>query len=188
MGGGVVGFLLIPTLAYFALADFVSGASSNVFVSSLVILIALILGWLVSLSFLQQHMGMTRLAVTLLVFTAIFAAPVVKFLRSARTRCHRKTAHDLRKPPFIIWPLDCILGGHTVAGVWLLIALLRALRSFAMGADRKSVAVVSAGLRRARVVAGHDAIPAPKPKPFFLLHDNGRFSCCRAHPAKPGEE
>jgi hypothetical protein len=167
-----VGFLLVPTLAYFALADVISGSNSNVFVNSLFVLVALILGWLVSLSFLQRRMGMTRLAVTLAVFAAIFAAPVIKFLRFGESAM-KEDSSRFAQATIHHWPLIASLAAIPLLGL-AMIALLRPYDLLRWAPTGKAWRWYRRGCA-ARVFAGHDTIPAPKPKPFFLLHDTEDF-------------
>ncbi|HEY1731101.1 MAG TPA: toll/interleukin-1 receptor domain-containing protein [Terriglobales bacterium] len=163
-----VGFLLVPTLAYFALADFISSSTSNVFMSSLTILVALIVAWIVSLSFLQRRMGMTRLAVTLLVFAAIFAAPVVRFLRFGEEGL-REESSRFAQATINHWPVVALLAVIPLLGLGM-IALFRPydlLRWTPTGKAWRWYRHRCA----ARVFRGLNTIPAPQPKPFFLLHD-----------------
>lgn len=163
-----VGFLLVPTLAYFALADFFNGSSSNVLTNSLLVLIALIVAWIVSLSFLQRRMGMTRLAITLLVFTAIFAAPVVKFLRFGEEGLKEESSR-FAQATINHWPIVALLAAVPLIGL-AMIALFRPydlLRWTPTGKAWRWYRHRCA----ARVFRGLNTIPAPQPKPFFLLHD-----------------
>jgi hypothetical protein len=163
-----VSFLLVPTLAYFALADFFDRSSSNVFMNSLMVLIALFVAWIVSLSFLQRRMGMTRLAITLIVFTAIFAAPVVKFLRFGEEGL-REESSRFAQATINHWPIVALLAVIPLLGL-AMIALFRPydlLRWTPTGKAWRWYRHRCA----ARVFRGLNTIPAPQPKPFFLLHD-----------------
>ncbi len=163
-----VSFLLVPTLAYFSLADFGNGSSSNVFMNSLMVLLALFVAWIVSLSFLQRRMGMTRLAVTLMVFTAIFAAPVVKFLRFGEEGLQQESSR-FAQATINHWPMVALLAAIPLLGL-ALIALFRPydlLRWTPTGKAWRWYRHRCA----ARVFRGLNTIPAPQPKPFFLLHD-----------------
>ncbi len=163
-----VGFLLVPTLAYFALADFGSSPDSNALMRVLGILVALVFAWIVSLSFLQRRMGMTRLAVTLLVFTAIFAAPIVRFVRFGAEGLQPESAGFARATmnhlPMIAMIAAVPLIGLAIIALFLPYDLLRwAPTGKAWQWYRHRCA--------ARILAGRNTIPAPQPKPFYLLHD-----------------
>lgn len=167
--GATVSFLLIPTLAYFALADFGSGRDTNIFVKAFGLLIALIFAWIVSLSFLQRRMGMTRLAITLLVFTAIFGFPILQFIRfgpeglkeesvgfAEATMHHLSLLGSIAAVPLI---------GLAIIAIFLPYDLLRwAPTGKAWHWYRYRCAK--------RILRGRNTIPAPQPKPFYLLHDN----------------
>ena len=163
-----VSFLLVPTLAYFALADFGSSPDTNVFIKALGIVVALIFAWIVSLSFLQRRMGMTRLAITLLVFTAIFASPIVQFARFGSEGLKEEsvgfaeaTMHHL---PLLGLIAAVPLIGLAIIAVFLPYDLLRwAPTGKAWHWYRHRCA--------RRILAGRNTIPAPQPKPFYLLHD-----------------
>jgi hypothetical protein len=180
-----VSFLLVPTLAYFALADF-SSASTNVFVKALGILLVLVFAWIVSLSFLQRRMGMTRLAITLLVFTAIFAFPIVQFVRFGAEGLKQEsvgfaeaTMHHL---PLLTSVAAVPLIGLAFIAIFLPYDLLRwAPTGKAWHWYRRRCA--------ARVLAGQNTIPAPQPRPFYLLHDSADIpaaECIRQQLAEVG--
>ncbi len=168
-----VSFLLVPTLAYLALADFVSGSGSNVLMNSLAILIALIVAWIVSLSFLQRRMGMTRLAITLLVFTAIFAAPVVNFLRFGEEGLKEESSR-FAQATINHWPIVAFLAAVPLLGLGM-IALFRPYDLLRWTPTGKAWRWYRHRCT-ARVFRGLNTIPAPQPKPFFLLHDTADVS------------
>ncbi len=164
-----VGFLLVPTLAYLALADFGNGSTSNVLVKALGIVVALIFAWIVSLSFLQRRMGMTRLAITLFVFAAIFAYPIVQFLRFGEAGLEEESAGFAQATRNHL-PVVILLAALPLIGL-AIIALLRPYDLLRWAPTGKAWRWYRHRCA-ARVFRGLNTIPAPQPKTFFLLHDS----------------
>jgi len=167
----VVFFLLTPTIAYFARADWSGGGSSRLAAfGNLVALLVVALGlcWVICFSFLQRKMGMTRLALSLAIMGGIFAFPVVLFLlrgpaglASEASGFTETTVHHWRAVAVTAaMPLLCLV----VIVIFQPYDLLRwtptgkAWRWYRMRCT-------------SRVFQDDSAREAPEPKQFVLLHD-----------------
>jgi hypothetical protein len=81
--------LAIPSFAFILLADWDPDPSFNApapIQLALIPVLALLVLWFLCVAFLRRRMGMTRLAITLVVLTGVFATPLVLFGLLGQTR------------------------------------------------------------------------------------------------------
>ncbi len=182
----VLAFSLVPMLVELMLSDWSDDGSSRLFSAILILLLVPGLCWLMSFSFLQRKMGMTRLAASLVLLAVFLAVPVADYIyqgpaglaKEGKGIAQAITNHPV--PMVLITALPLI-------GL-LLILLVRPydlLRWTPTGKAwhwyRRQCA--------ARVFAQDGLIPAPQPRRFFLLHDaadNSAGECVRQRLTKVG--
>jgi hypothetical protein len=168
----VVFFLSVPTIAYFALADWSGGSSSRLAAfGSFVVLLLLAMGlsWVICLSFLQRKMGMTRLAVSLAVMSGIFALPVVRYLRGGAAGLTSE-AQGFAQTTLYHWQTVALVAAVPLLGLALIVLLqpYDLLRWTPTGKAWR-------WYRRrctARVLRDESRRKPPEPKQFVLLHDD----------------
>jgi hypothetical protein len=168
----VVLFLSVPTVAYFALADWSGGDSSRLTAFAwfaVLLLLAVGISWLLCLSFVQRKMGMTRLALSLAVMGGIFTLPVVHYLLNGPSAF---TNSDNAFAQVVVHHCAAValVAAVPLAGLALIVllqpyALLRWTptgKAWRWYRRRCTTRVFSAGSVR----------DAPEPKQFVLLHDD----------------
>lgn len=166
---GLLGILFVPLFIDLLLADWSGGPSSPLVHFLFVALLALGACWLMSFSFLQRKMGMTRLAVSLAILSAVFAGPLIEYRRSGTEGLANEAAR-MSQAVSNHWGAMLLLAALPVTGLAVIVLLqpYDLLRWAPTGSAwrwyRRRCAT--------RVLPGGNVIPAPSRRPFFLLHDS----------------
>lgn len=166
---GLLCILFFPLFIDLLLADWSGGPSSPVVHFLFVALLALGACWLMSFSFLQRKMGMTRLAVSLAILSAVFAGPLIEYRRSGAQGLANEAAR-MSQAVSNHWGAMLLLATLPLAGLAVIVLLqpYDLLRWAPTGSAwrwyRRRCAT--------RVFPGGNVIPAPSRRSFFLLHDS----------------
>jgi hypothetical protein len=161
-------FSLVPMLVELMLSDWSGGPSSRFLNVVMILLVALGLCWLMSFSFLQRKMGMTRLATSLVLLAVFLAVPLAEYVyygaaglaEEAKGIAQAITHHPVSMVFVVALPLIGLL----------LIVLVRPYDLLRWTPTGKAWH----WYRRqcvARVFAKDSLIAAPQPRPFFVMHD-----------------
>ncbi len=165
---GLLCILFVPLFIDLLLADWSGGPSSPVVHFLFVALLALGACWLMSFSFLQRKMGMTRLAVSLAILSAVFAGPLIEYRRSGAQGLANEAAR-MSQAVSNHWGAMLLVAALPLAGLAVIVLLqpYDLLRWAPTGSAwrwyRRRCAT--------RVFPGANVIAAPSRRPFFLLHD-----------------
>jgi|HubBroStandDraft_6_1064221.scaffolds.fasta_scaffold09755_5 hypothetical protein len=166
---GLLCILFVPLFVDLLLADWSGGPSSPVAHFLLVALLALGACWLMSFSFLQRKMGMTRLAVSLAILSAVFAGPLIEYRRSGAQGLANEAAR-MSQAVSNHWGAMLLIAALPLAGLAVIVVLqpYDLLRWAPTGSAwrwyRRRCAT--------RVLPTLKVVPAPSRRPFFLLHDS----------------
>jgi hypothetical protein len=165
---GVLIFSLVPMLVELMLVDWSGGPSSRVLNVIMILLFALGSCWLMSFSFLQRKMGMTRLATSLVLLAFLLALPLAEYIYYGPAGLAGEAegiARAVTKHPLLM---------ALIAGVPLLgLALIVVFRPYDLLRWTPTGKAWHWYRRRcaAKVFAEGSLIPAPQARSFFLIHD-----------------